>query len=300
MIALEFVFAVDGGGSKTVAELRRRDGSVVARFRGGPCNLYQDSGAGISVIRDGWLSCAGQVAIAPELLAARTCFSVGLAGISLVGVRALVHAAFPGFAARLVSGDGYAALVGAFGAQPGAVLSIGTGSVGCRFEASGRFVQVGGWGFPAGDRGGGAWIGRKLVGDWLDRRDALIDVAAWRFLESRLGSSRDQILAWLRAATPSDYAGLVPDLLQAERAGDSDAILLLDAAAAHLARLARSLLAGLDLDLALAGGLSAALAPRLTARLGPQVRVSVGRQASALEGAWRIGLGDRPAQFSSD
>ena len=41
--------------------------------------------------------------------------------------------------------------------------SLGTGSVGEIKLADGRHVEVGGWGFPAGDEASGAWMGLRAI-----------------------------------------------------------------------------------------------------------------------------------------
>ena len=71
----------------------------------------------------------------------------------------------PGAAGALrVSTDAYIAALAAHSGSPGAVIIVGTGSVGYRIEAAGHCRLVGGWGFPIGDEGSGAWIGRQHAG----------------------------------------------------------------------------------------------------------------------------------------
>ena len=267
-----FIFVVDGGASKTDTELRRRDGIVLARHRAGPCNLFHNAAFGLDAIASAWETCAAKAGFEPNALAAESWISAGLAGLSVVGGRDRFHAAFAGFGHRLLSSDGYTSLVGAFGQAPGALLSIGTGAVGCRFDAQGRYIQLGGWGFPIGDRGGGAWLGRQLVTEWLEHRDGAGQgsgsPALWQYVEDRLGEDRPTILEWLRQATPGGFAALVPGLLWAAESGDAVAIDLLKAAAGHLARLATALLDGQTLPVALAGGLAPAMASYLSAALG--------------------------------
>jgi glucosamine kinase len=295
----DLVLAVDGGASKTEARLRRTDGTVLAAARTGPCNLFQNAEAAIAAIAEAWHICCAQAGLAPAATMARTVLSAGIAGIHAPGGREQCRAAFAGFAQVLLSSDGYTALVGAFGTAPGALLSIGTGVVGCRFDAQGRFALLGGWGFPVGDRGGGAWIGLRLVGGWLEHRDGIVrrdgSSALWQHLESALGATRAAILAELRGAPPSRYAALAPLLLDAAATGDPFASAVLDEAAGHLAALARAL--GSD-TLALGGGLSAPLAPRLEAALaGGFIAIAHHIAPAALEGAWRVALGERPAEF---
>ena len=153
-----WVLAVDGGGSKTEAELWDKAGRLVARARAGPCNLYRDATQGLGAVREAWQQCCAQAGLGPGT-AAQTVISAALAGVSAPAGRARFYDATRAFAHALLSSDAYAALLGVFEAEPGTLLSIGTGTVACRLDRAGRFERLGGWGFPAGDRGGGAWIG---------------------------------------------------------------------------------------------------------------------------------------------
>lgn len=296
-----FVFAVDGGASKTEVELRSMDGSVLARHRGGPCNLYQDPDAGLAVIRAGWEACRGQTGA----VVAETCLSAGLAGLGGPRTQPRFYATFQDFGRLCLSSDGYVALVGAYGRAPGAMLSIGTGTVGSRFDAAGVFTQLGGWGFLAGDRGGGAWLGLEAVKAWLEHREGTGighgSKRLWDAVEARLGTERAAILGWLRDASPAMFASLVPEVLLAASEGCDVAVALLREAGAYLARLARALCLDGTLELALSGGLAHPLIPWLQAALaqsGGGVRLNPDLSGAPLVGAWRIARGERPAQFT--
>ena len=288
-----FIFAVDGGASKTEATLRDPDGTLLASHRAGPCNLYQDQAGGLAEIQACWATCRADHSASP----AETCLSAGLAGLSGPGTIAAFHQAFKNFGACLLSSDGYTALVGAFGTDPGALLSIGTGTVACRFDTQGRFTQLGGWGFIAGDRGGGAWLGRELLAQWLEHRDGIgqshASQALWQSVQTHVGDTRADVLAWLRVATPAQFAQLVPALLQAAKADDNFANRLLHTAGTHVSRLAKAIVGEHNLPLTLSGGLAVALAPYL-----PQDLPTASVVASALEGAWRIAKGIRPPQYA--
>jgi glucosamine kinase len=50
------------------------------------------------------------------------------------------------------------------------LIAIGTGTVGYQIEGD-KECKVGGWGFPHGDEGSGAWLGMEAVRmtlHWLD------------------------------------------------------------------------------------------------------------------------------------
>jgi glucosamine kinase len=49
--------------------------------------------------------------------------------------------------------------LGAHGGGPGAIVAAGTGSIDEALRHDGEHVSVGGWGYPVGDEGSGAWLG---------------------------------------------------------------------------------------------------------------------------------------------
>ncbi|MCB9968189.1 MAG: hypothetical protein H6852_11210 [Geminicoccaceae bacterium] len=294
-----YILAVDGGATKTRAALAPWDGEVVAEAVGGPCNLFQDPAAGLAEIRALWQRLCATAGLDPAGAAADTAISAGLAGTSAPGSGDRFRAAFADFATRHLSSDGYVALIGAVAGRPGALLSIGTGVVGFRLDASGAHRQLSGWGFPVGDRGGGAWLGLRAIGDWLERLDGYGGDAAstlWPLLQDRLGSSPADILAWLKGARPAEFASLAPFVVERAAAGDPHARSLIDEAAGHHVRLARALAATATEPLVLAGGLAEVFRPAIAAALGPALDQS-GRIPSPLAGALLIARGRNAAEF---
>jgi glucosamine kinase len=289
------VFAIDGGGTKTNTALFDEAGAILAEAKGGPCNLYQAPEDGLAEIRRCWAACCGSLGLKAIATARRTTLSAGLAGVTAPGAPALFAEAFRGFRSALLSGDGYTALVGAFAAAPGALVAVGTGVVGVRFNAEGRFRQVGGWGFPAGDAGGGAWIGLELVRAWLEHRDGVAPRpeagALWHTVEAAIGHDAPSILAHLAGARPAVFAALAPLVIAAT---DPFAAALRARAAGHIAALAASL--G-EPSVVLTGGLATALAPEVAERLAASHLQLVPRPPNPLEGARLIATGVRPPQF---
>lgn len=281
------VLAVDGGGSKTHAGLFAPDGTELARSRAGPCNLYRDADGGVAALLEAWRGCCGAGGPAPDAVVV----SAGLAGLGAAGAADQVRAALAGFAQVHLSSDGYAALAGAFGAGPGVLVVAGTGVAGLARGADGRLRGASGWGFPAGDRGGGAWLGFALVQRWLERLDGYPgpESPLWSAAAGLAGTERPAILTWLRRADPADFAALAPAITAA---GDALAEELLEEAAGHLVRLVRAIRPE-GAPLAMSGGLAAALAPRVEAALGP-VRLG----ACPLLGAWRIAQGEVIAELA--
>jgi glucosamine kinase len=289
------ILTIDAGGTGTRAELRRTDGTVLGRGAGGPGNLFQNRAGGLEAMASAWREAAEEAGFDPARAAGNICLSTGVAGLSAAGALAAMRMSFAEFGELLLSGDGYAALIGAFGGGPGALLAIGTGVVGCALDEEGRVRRLGGWGFPAGDRGGGAWLGLQLLGAWLEWRDGIGPASPlWEHLSAVLPDERPAILDWMARARSAEFAALARPL--AEATGDPVAEALLDEAAIHLACLARALLTGSATRLALSGGLAPLFAPRLAAALGEE-RLALEAVPSVLAGAFLIGTGRAAPEF---
>ncbi|KAK0359944.1 hypothetical protein LTR94_029266, partial [Friedmanniomyces endolithicus] len=69
---------------------------------------------------------------------------LGLAGVHNKEWAAAFRAANPGYAALTLDTDAFSTLMGAHGGRPGAIVAIGTGSVGEALRADGARVEVGG------------------------------------------------------------------------------------------------------------------------------------------------------------
>lgn len=143
---------IDGGGTSTKAVVLD-DGETTWLPPGPPVNGLVDRGLAIRI--------AG--------LVAQT--RVDAVGVGLAGVRALDVAqrlkeeieTLTGGVIAEVTDDAGAALWGAIGDRPGAVLIAGTGSVAVGRSTSGQIARLGGHGYLLGDEGSGYWIGRELL-----------------------------------------------------------------------------------------------------------------------------------------
>lgn len=296
------VLAVDGGGSKTAAALLTADGTELARCRKGPANLYRDPAGGLANVVEAWRELCAAVGLDPAATAPSTVVSAGFAGISGATQRQAFRDTFRPFAARRLSSDGYTAFLGVFGTGAGALLGIGTGVIAYRRVPGGGPLRVlSGWGFPVADRGGGAWLGLRLVAEHLDRLDGAAAIPAsalWPAVEERLGREREAILAWLKDARAADFAALAPAVVAAAGAGDPLGTALLAEGAGHVRRLALALEPTPEAPLALGGGLAEVYRPGLLAELGAAALVpATGRHPDPIRGAWLVATGQVPPEF---
>jgi glucosamine kinase len=277
---IDYLIGVDGGGTGTRVRL--------ARFSpGGAVELAQGtsgpSGLGLGIAR-AWASV--QDAVAQAFAAAaieqpsfeRMAIGLGLAGVHNGQWAQAFVDADPGYAALRLETDAFSTLLGAHSGNPGAIVAIGTGSVGEVLLPDGTRREVGGWGFPAGDEASGGWIGLAAINhieQVLDGRrpggafaDAVIDAC---------GGSRAAIQVWLGQATQTTYATLAPLVLQ--HADDPAARAILTKAGEEAAAIARALDPDGTLPLALCGGLGSALRDWLPPALAARARVPEGDSA---------------------
>jgi glucosamine kinase len=273
---------VDGGGTQTRLRLAEATGRVLAEGRAGPSALGQGAEQAWRHIQEA-LAEAAHGAGLPEAPDWADC-AMG-AGLSGAGVPAQAQA----FLARAplaltltLDTDGHAGVLGAHGAQPGALVIAGTGSVAEALDAEGQRRTVGGWGWLNGDEGSGAWLGKAAVRHAqraLDGRDRTgpLARAVWDVTSGR----PDALLDWALEAQQRRFASLAP-LVFAHEHEDPAAQALLADAVQELAVLAGAVDPSGQLPIAWSGSIADRLAPRLP----PALRVrSVAPQGDAMAGA---------------
>jgi len=185
---------------------------------------------------------------------------------------------------RLVT-DGHAQLVGASGGRPGVCLAIGTGSVVHWMDHSGGHGMAGGWGFPIGDEGSGAWLGARLLQRHLWHRDGeTCDSPLMAALAARWGDSVSELQRLTTETRSTVHAALAPLVVGAAEAGDALALSLLEEGADWCARLVAR--APPTLPVHVVGGLAGAYLPALSASLGARLTRPRG---DALDGLRLIG-----------
>ena len=265
---LDLLVGIDGGGSKTLLRLAAPDLSVLAEARGGPANIARDPDGAARSIEAALEEAVGRAGLAGAPV--RLFVGAGLAGALVPGAMDRLRAAWTDRRVSAVDlhSDAYATCLGAHDGGDGAVLAVGTGSVGFAING-GLTFRVGGWGFPQGDEGGGAWLGLEAVRTVLRLRDARAKAsdagALARSIEAFGEQMEGGLPGWASRASAAEFATLVPEILRAAEGGDSLGARLLRAAAAEVALLAVALPA--CLPCCLLGGLGPSLQPLLPADL---------------------------------
>jgi len=295
-MALDVTFCVDGGGSKSRARLVDSAGRTLAEAEDGPCNPSTGLARAAESVTSLWRRCAASAGRDPEATGTAT-LAIGAAGLYVASSRAKLLAALPRFARTVAMSDGYAALIGAGGGKPCGLMIIGTGIAGHRLWPDGFSVQRDAWGWIGGDRGSGAWIGRKAlrhmlaVVDGIRPRDALSE----RVLAAMGGRAR--LAEGLVGIGPDRLAALAPLVIAAAEEGIGRAVHIRDRALHHLAALAKVLDIGPSDMLYAFGGLAPSFAPALTERLGHPVATP---GADAMTGCHLVAAGRAPAERIKD
>jgi glucosamine kinase len=277
---IDYLIGVDGGGTGTRVRLARFSphGAVeLAQGTSGPSGLGLGIARAWASVQDAVGQAFAAAGIEPPSLD-RMAIGLGLAGVHNGQWAQAFVDADPGYAALRLETDAFSTLLGAHGGNPGAIVAIGTGSVGEVLLPDGTRREVGGWGFPAGDEASGGWIGLAAINhieQVLDGRrpgsafaDAVVDAC---------GGNRAAIQVWLGQATQTTYASLAPLVLQ--HADDPAARTILTKAGEEAAAIARALDPDGRLPLALCGGLGSALRDWLPPALAARARAPEGDSA---------------------
>lgn len=282
--SIRYVLGVDGGGTGTRVRLTAFGGEVLGAAQAGPSALGQG-------IEQAWTNVS--LAIDRSFRAARLeawradecAVGLGLAGAIVSRHRTdFLHAARR-FEHLALASDGFTTLLGAHGGRAGVVVAAGTGSIGEALRADGEHISIGGWGFPVGDEGSGAWLGTHAINEAQRAIDGRAPAGVLvRSIESIAGTTRDALLAWCERAGQHAYAALAPLVFAAEES-DPFAADLLAAAARSLDEIALMLDPGGALPLVVTGSIGL----RLQSRLAPGVRARLAEPAGdAIDGALRL------------
>ncbi|HWP81778.1 MAG TPA: BadF/BadG/BcrA/BcrD ATPase family protein [Bacteroidota bacterium] len=236
-----FVVGIDGGGTKTEAELCNARGKVLARGNAGPSN-FQIIGveeASETIVRLIQSVCrkAGIPTSALSLVVA------GLTGAGrgsdqkrmVRGIRKNASAKRVRLPRVVVEGDATTALEGAFGGEVGVIVIVGTGSIVFGKDERGKIFRAGGWGRIIEDEGSGYAIGRaalQAVARSLDRGEHSTTLS--RMIASRFGLKDQPSIIRAIYGKGFDVAALAPHVIEAAEKHDSTAFRILQTSCKNL------------------------------------------------------------------
>lgn len=262
--AYEYLIGIDGGGTKTHVRIAHPDGSVMTEATAGPSALMHGRDKAWAAITSAILEGFHKAGISPPSYS-KIAAGFGLSGVNVPSWAAEFTALNPGFGRIAVASDAITTLLGAHQGRPGAIIAVGTGSIGAVLKSDGTQHIIGGWGFPSGDEASGAWLGILAINHVQQVFDgrASATLLATSIIQHCGGDgtdkgNRDSVLGWLAKANQSMYAQLAPFIFQ-HAVHEEVARNMLCKAGNEIAKMALALDASEQLPLALCGGLAQVL-----------------------------------------
>jgi glucosamine kinase len=262
---VRFYIGVDGGGTSCRARIEDVEGRLLGQGTAGPAATRLGAARSIQVVRAASEAAAIDAGL-PLTALAQASAGVGLAGIDRKGAREALLSFSNPFLRVVYASDANVACLGAHGGQDGAIVVLGTGSVGFA-RVKGRDLRIGGYGFPISDEGSGAELGLQAVRLTLRAHDGRATTTPFLLVMRRLGPDAPSLVAWAEQATATEYASLAPIVLSHAEARDPFAEEIVAEGARHVGVLIRSLV---EFD-APRISLLAGLASRLVRWLSPDV-----------------------------
>jgi glucosamine kinase len=282
--AIRYVIGIDGGGTGTRARLTSARGEVLGNAEAGASALGQGiDAAWANIVKavGGAFHVAGLAPPQPGECA----LGLGLSGANVRSrCDALLRIASD-FGWLALDTDAYTTLLGAHGGRPGAIVAAGTGSVGEALRRDGTRVAVGGWGYPVGDEGSGAWLGLHAIRRVHHALDGRVPSGPLvQAIRRVAGDTREAALAWCEDAGQNSYGQIAPLVFDAD-AVDPWAARLLDDAARALEEMAAALDPEGQLPLVVCGSIGRRLEPRFTVSVRARI---VPPEGDAVDGALRL------------
>jgi len=298
LMANLFYCCIDGGGSKTQIALFDGHGRRLGTTITGPTSLSINHIKPWDIIYKSLKDLYATLGIELNQFSS-TDLVIGVAGANNERLRNQFYRESP-FDIRSIKivTDAYIAALGAHGGSAGSIIIVGTGTIGYTIDKTGQKSMYGGWGFPVGDQGGGAWIGMRALSFSLKAHEGHLgnlDSALYRQLIKKCGYSRNGILEWLNDAGPTEFASLAPIVIDCANKGDDFAINLLIEAGFEIEALASVMQEANKMPLSLVGGLAEPLTPYLPQSLRTRIKKPVG---DPIDGALFIAQGKAPHETS--
>ena len=262
---MTYYIGIDAGGTRCRARLKDSDGIVRGQAETGPANArigVDKVKARICSVIDGALAAARL----PHDVLSETYMGLGIAGISRPGMRELVEKIDFPVRAFLVETDAAIANFGAHQGGDGAILIIGTGSIG-HIRIGDTVTTMGGYGFPISDEGSGAALGLSAMRHALralDGRTKPTPMGA--AIMARFDNSTAKAIAWMDRAVPRDYAEFAPMVMDFAERSDEIARSIVEDAVRHIERFIEAIFAKGAPNCALVGGLAPRYKPWLRER----------------------------------
>ena len=279
--SVNLYLGVDAGGTASKSRLTDAHGKVLGSGKAGPANTR----IGLDELHSTLLHVCTQAINAAGLNEAEIktlrC-GMGIAGINRMGMKPQIQAlSFP-FANVQFTSDAMIANLGAHMGGDGAILILGTGSVGMVKRGEDSF-SIGGYGFPISDEGSGAALGLSAIRHALRALDGRTRPSPLsQAITKQFDHAIPRIIAWMDDAAPGDYASFAPLVMDYADNGDEIALSIVRDAALHVERFVETIISRGAPRCVLMGGLAERMKPWLRVRIVAQLQDAMG---DALDGA---------------
>jgi glucosamine kinase len=262
----DYLIGIDGGGTSCRAAVADTSGRILGRGKSGASNILTDPDTALKHIAE-CARLAFRDAGLDENLDASACALLGLAGNNVGDAVDYVRSRLP-FARSEIVSDGLIALQGAIGDEDGAIAIVGTGTI---FIArhQGQLHYLGGWGFQAGDLGGGARLGHAALQASLLAYDRIRPMTGLlQEILAEFDNDPTKVVDFARNAHPGLFGRYAPKVIGFAEQGDETALRLMREAAGHVNEALDTVAAitGSTGKLCLLGGLAQIYPPYLADR----------------------------------
>ncbi len=278
---MNLFLGIDAGGTATKSRLTDANGKILGTGMAGPANTRIGIDRLYATLLDAGMQAAKSAGLGDEDIARIRC-GMGIAGINRMGIKPQIQAlSFP-FANSQFTSDAMIANLGAHLGGDGAILIIGTGSVGLvkRGEDS---ASIGGYGFPISDEGSGAALGLSAIRHALRALDGRTKPTPLsQAVTKQFDHAIPRVIAWMDEAAPGDFASFAPLVMDYADNGDEIALSIVRDAALHVERFIETIISRGAPRCVLMGGLAERMKPWLRMRITAQLQDAMG---DALDGA---------------
>jgi glucosamine kinase len=237
----DIFIGIDGGATKCKVRIEDSQGRVLGQAVGGAANIRLS----VDVAWQSIYTAVEEILLSQSisLRDKNNHFHAGIAvaGCEVQEARSQFLATPHPFHTLHLMTDAHAACVGAHAGKDGAIIIIGTGVIGYEIQ-DGTGAQVGGWGFPHDDEGGGAWLGleaARLTFQAQDLRAEKTPLTAdvFAFFDNDL----NHFVSWANRANSSEFARLAPLVINHSQNSEASAVRLMKKAAIAVNRIGSAL-----------------------------------------------------------
>lgn len=256
-----YFLGIDGGGTKTTGVLSDLDGNEIRAKKGKPGNPAVLGKESFSRNIEQLLQDLLQNLPAPGVKGT----TIGLAGAGREAEKRMAKEVLSeiGLGNCTILTDVELLYYSVHRAEPGIVISSGTGSVCMVQDEEGHLRQLGGWGYLLGDEGSGFDIGRMAIRNALteaERGEKVSPLTAELLGFYQVKQASELITRVHASANPQNLVASCAQLVCGQcNAGEVNALLIIESAAQALIQQAISAIehlpGGSDCKIALTGGL---------------------------------------------